>query len=133
MNILSEYTYFHISKNIISYTFLLVFEIAESLQCLFNLIFKFFMVIAIFRDHGDGEICVMTWFTFAYYDIMVSLPIHLGFSVRLAIWEHTFCGKKPIEQCDTLLRLLLTFLFLQNGTHFNIPNWAKFMGIQQCW
>ena len=48
------------SKNIISYTFLLVFEIAESLQCLFNLIFKFFMVIAIFRDHGDGEICVMT-------------------------------------------------------------------------
>ena len=74
LNILSENTYFHISKNIISYNFLLVFEIAESLQCLFNLILKFFMVIARFRDHGDGEIYVMTRFTFVYYDIMVSYP-----------------------------------------------------------
>ena len=34
LNTLSEYTYFYISKNITSYTFLLVFEIIESLQCI---------------------------------------------------------------------------------------------------
>ena len=32
LNTLSEYTYFYISKNIISVTFLLVFKIVESLQ-----------------------------------------------------------------------------------------------------
>ena len=34
LNTLTEYTYFYISKNIISYTFLLVFKIVESLQCI---------------------------------------------------------------------------------------------------
>ena len=37
LNTLSEYTYFYISKNITSYTFLLVFKIAESLQCILKL------------------------------------------------------------------------------------------------
>ena len=32
LNTLSEYTYFYISKNITSYTFLVVFKIVESLQ-----------------------------------------------------------------------------------------------------
>ena len=32
LNTLSEYTYFYISKNITSYTFLLVFTIVENLQ-----------------------------------------------------------------------------------------------------
>ena len=36
LNTLSEYTYFCISKNITSYTFLLVFKIVESLQCIFK-------------------------------------------------------------------------------------------------
>ena len=36
MYIRSEYTYFYISKNITSYTFLLVFKIVESLQCILN-------------------------------------------------------------------------------------------------
>ena len=31
---LSQYTYFYISKNIISYTFFLVFKIVENLQCI---------------------------------------------------------------------------------------------------
>ena len=35
-NTLSEYTYFCISKDITSYTFLLVFEIVESLQCIIH-------------------------------------------------------------------------------------------------
>ena len=34
--ILSEYTYFYISKNITSYTFLLVFKSVKSLQCILN-------------------------------------------------------------------------------------------------
>ena len=34
LNTLSEYTYFYISKNITSYTFVLVFKIVESLQCI---------------------------------------------------------------------------------------------------
>ena len=34
LNTLSEYTYFHISKNITSYTFLLVLKIVESLHCI---------------------------------------------------------------------------------------------------
>ena len=34
LNTLSEYTYFSISKNITSYSFLLVFKIVESLQCI---------------------------------------------------------------------------------------------------
>ena len=34
LNTLSEYTYVYISKNITSYTFLLVFKIVESLQCI---------------------------------------------------------------------------------------------------
>ena len=34
LNTLSEYIYFYISKNITSYTFLLVFKIVESLQCI---------------------------------------------------------------------------------------------------
>ena len=34
LNTLSEYTYFYISKNITSYTFLLVFKIIECLQCI---------------------------------------------------------------------------------------------------
>ena len=37
LNTLSEYTYFYISKNITSYTFLLVFKIVESLQCILKL------------------------------------------------------------------------------------------------
>ena len=36
MNTLSEYIYFYISENITSYTFLLVFKIVESLQCILN-------------------------------------------------------------------------------------------------
>ena len=36
LNILSEYTYFYISKNITSYTFLLAFEIVKRLQCILN-------------------------------------------------------------------------------------------------
>ena len=34
LNTLSEYTYFYISKYITSCTFLLVFKIVESLQCI---------------------------------------------------------------------------------------------------
>ena len=34
LNAFSEYTYFYISKNITSYTFLLAFKIAESPQCI---------------------------------------------------------------------------------------------------
>ena len=34
LNTLSDYTYFYISKKITSYTFLLVFKIVESLQCI---------------------------------------------------------------------------------------------------
>ena len=34
LNTLTEYTYFYISKNITSYTLLLVFKIVESLQCI---------------------------------------------------------------------------------------------------
>ena len=36
MNTLSEYIYFYISENITSYTFLFVFKIVESLQCILN-------------------------------------------------------------------------------------------------
>ena len=38
LNTLSEYTHFCISKNITSYTFLLVFKIFESLQCILNFV-----------------------------------------------------------------------------------------------
>ena len=34
LNVLSEYTYFYISKSITPYTFLLVFKIVERLQCI---------------------------------------------------------------------------------------------------
>ena len=34
LNALSEYRYFYISKNITSYTFLFVFKIVESIQCI---------------------------------------------------------------------------------------------------
>ena len=37
LNKLSEYKYFYISKNITSYTLLVVFKIVESLQCILNL------------------------------------------------------------------------------------------------
>ena len=37
LNTLSEYTYFCISKKITSYTFLLVFKIVESFQCILKL------------------------------------------------------------------------------------------------
>ena len=36
LNTLSEYAYFYILKNITSYTILLVFKIAECLQCMLN-------------------------------------------------------------------------------------------------
>ena len=36
LNKLSEYMYVYISKNIISYTFLPIFKILESLQCILN-------------------------------------------------------------------------------------------------
>ena len=36
LNTISEYTYFYISKNIASYTFLLAFKIDDSLQCIRN-------------------------------------------------------------------------------------------------
>ena len=68
------------------------------------------MVIVVFGEHGDGEIYVMTLFAFVCFDIIVSYPIHLGLSVKLAIWEHTFCYQKPIEWCDTWFRLPLTTL-----------------------
>ena len=37
LNVLSEYTYFYISKSITPYTFLLVFKIVERLQCILKL------------------------------------------------------------------------------------------------
>ena len=37
LNALSEYTCLYISKNITLYTFLLVFKIVKSLQCILNL------------------------------------------------------------------------------------------------
>ena len=40
LNTLSEYTYLYISKNITSYTFLLLFKIVESLQCILK---KYFL------------------------------------------------------------------------------------------
>ena len=40
LNKLSEYLYFHVSKNITSYTFFLVFKIAERLQCILNYYFR---------------------------------------------------------------------------------------------
>ena len=40
LNTLSKHTYFYISKNITSYTFLLVFKIVESLQCIPNVVNK---------------------------------------------------------------------------------------------
>ena len=40
LNTLSEYTNFYISKNIISYNFLLVFKIVENLQRIFKEIVK---------------------------------------------------------------------------------------------
>ena len=40
LNTISEYTYFYISKNITSYTFLLVFKIVESLKCILKCILK---------------------------------------------------------------------------------------------
>ena len=39
LNKLSGYIYIYISKNFISYTFLLAFKILESLQCIFNLVY----------------------------------------------------------------------------------------------
>ena len=36
LNTLTEYTYFYISKNITSYTLLLVFKIVVGLQCILN-------------------------------------------------------------------------------------------------
>ena len=36
MNTLAEYTYFYISKKITPHTFLLLFKIVESLECIFN-------------------------------------------------------------------------------------------------
>ena len=37
LNTLSEYVYFYISKNIISYIFYIAFKIVESLQCILKL------------------------------------------------------------------------------------------------
>ena len=36
LNTLSKYTYFYISRNITSYTFLLAFKNVKSLQCILN-------------------------------------------------------------------------------------------------
>ena len=41
LNTLSEYTYFTYQKTITSYTFLLVFKIVESLQCILKDSFRF--------------------------------------------------------------------------------------------
>ena len=41
-NALSEYKYFYFSKNIPSYTFLLVFKMVESLQCILNFVLLFY-------------------------------------------------------------------------------------------
>ena len=38
LNILSEYKWFYLSKNITSYTFLLVLKIVERLQCILKLV-----------------------------------------------------------------------------------------------
>ena len=40
LNILSEYKYVYISKNIASYTFLLAFKIVETLQCILKDLFS---------------------------------------------------------------------------------------------
>ena len=37
LNALSEYTYFYISKNITSFTFLCIFKVVKSLQCILKL------------------------------------------------------------------------------------------------
>ena len=37
LNTLSEYSYFYISKDITSYTFLLVFKIIDNFQCILKL------------------------------------------------------------------------------------------------
>ena len=55
----SEYTYFYITKNITSYTFLLVFKIVESLQCVLNTFFIliFFAPLA----KSVSTVCYIYW------------------------------------------------------------------------
>ena len=47
LNTLSEYIYFYTSKNITSYTFLLVFKIVESLQCILK---EYFVKVSYTKD-----------------------------------------------------------------------------------
>ena len=64
LNKLSEYIYFYISKNIISYTFVAGFQIVESLQCILN----------IFKSAGTGinlstSILSTLLFLFSYFKL----------------------------------------------------------------
>ena len=50
---LSEYVYFYTTKNIISYSFLLVFKIVESLRCILKDIQRFLMVYSFFDSSAS--------------------------------------------------------------------------------
>ena len=72
LNRLSEYTYFYKSKNITSYTFLLVFKIDKSLQCILKDILSKYLIAQEFskiHKKNQSNFCchIFIFFSFFYF------------------------------------------------------------------
>ena len=119
LNTFSEYTYFNISKNITSYTFLHVFKIVENLQCILNIETQLFLCLRANTISIRFLLNVIAFFKF--------LVIHLAWLIR---WYFVFIGalsKVSINCHKTVILLVLSlqnllFLFLSTYLSINTYN-----------
>ena len=103
LNTLSEYTNFYISKNITSYTFLLVFKIVESLQC----ILKLTKIEGVHRKKQPPEVGAL------YKKVFLKIPQYSQESNCFRVSFSKFIKKIlqhrcfPCEYCETFKNTIL--------------------------
>ena len=109
LNTLSEYTYFYISKNITSYTFLLVLKVIESLQCILNTSLLFLLINLVY------EIKITNLFkynAFKHITFMKKLAIQ-NLSCNLFLSTCQICPEEPVAALTGFLKILTRGYYFQ--------------------
>ena len=129
LNTLLEYTYFYISKNITSYTFLLVFKIFESLRSILKIqwckLYNYKYMIAstqIKNTEIFAFIAVLHWLT----SILRPIPSTQLSMLLASIWDSFLAQASVLLLCQypaALSRRKGPDLFLQSGP---FQNFCKF-------
>ena len=97
LNTSSEYIYFYVSKNITSFTFLLVFKIAKSFQCILKI-----------KTNLNFYFDTSLWILKRFYEGLRFMKA-LIFSLRQGLWREGLIVYQNIfstEPCFLLLQIL---------------------------